>query len=78
MSITGPGSGKLKVLCNSCVVVKESQDSSTEVVDFSDRYGCTHIQFSADAKFWYQFFGKLMSVLVILFMLLKIKSSRFV
>ncbi|XWS73994.1 hypothetical protein CRYUN_Cryun02cG0177200 [Craigia yunnanensis] len=36
-SITGSGSGKPKILCNSCVDVKESQDSSTDVVDASDR-----------------------------------------
>ncbi|XP_022755912.1 uncharacterized protein LOC111303754 isoform X2 [Durio zibethinus] len=33
----GAGSGKPKVLCNSCVNVKESQDTSTEVANASDR-----------------------------------------
>ncbi|XVF19831.1 hypothetical protein REPUB_Repub11eG0144500 [Reevesia pubescens] len=35
-SITGPGSGKPMILCNSCMDVKESQDCSTKVVDATE------------------------------------------
>lgn len=38
-SITGTGSRKAVILCNSCVDVKESQDSATGVADANDRYG---------------------------------------
>ncbi|XP_022731997.1 uncharacterized protein LOC111286350 [Durio zibethinus] len=36
-SITGAGSGKPMILCNSCLDVKESQESSTEVADATYR-----------------------------------------
>ncbi|KAK8695695.1 hypothetical protein V6N13_000846 [Hibiscus sabdariffa] len=36
-SITACDSGKSMILCNPCVAVKESQDSSTEVADASNR-----------------------------------------
>ncbi|XWS71550.1 hypothetical protein CRYUN_Cryun03dG0147300 [Craigia yunnanensis] len=36
-SITGAGSRKPKILCNSCVGVKVAKDSSTDVADASDR-----------------------------------------
>ncbi|GMI97205.1 hypothetical protein HRI_003389800 [Hibiscus trionum] len=36
-SITAADSGKSMILCNSCVAIKESQDSSTELADASNR-----------------------------------------
>ena len=58
-SITGAGSRKPKILCNSCVDVKVPQDSSTDVADASDRYGCIQISMSAVEKIWYQFLSNL-------------------